>query len=334
MDITITGNPYVGASAVVKSTGATIQATSRAAKMNEDKDHKVTNMKTKWGKQRPDLVEEKKEETKDEAPVDAATLMEDLELEPMEYHKEAIVGGFRKLKVNDLVKYKALIFYNEAEKTPINPQAKKEEKVIAPEVKKDAKETYPDMQEEEETNLMDQRLRYADILSSGNDIINTPDRFANPAPEGGYQPPYRQDERVSVLPSRSSRKSGEYANLVDNRQKGLEVGQGERVLNKIASLNHGNGTGASGAYEDALLEFNKSEAEKKATIDNIRKLEEEIANAQKALERQRAEKIASLKAKTEANKEETLEYTMHSEDLRQKLAELRSQLASENSNLN
>ena len=57
-------------------------------------------------------------------------------------------------------------------------------------------------------------------------------------------------------------------------------------------------------------------------------IERQIQEAKGLLEEKHKKQIAELNARTRANEEETLGYTMHSEDLRAQLEELRAQLNS------
>ena len=272
------------------------------------------------------------------------------------------VTSFRKLKVNSLVKDKisnvrnyvnSKIVVEKKETIDVMPQVEvPKEEPVRENVVNDIR-IAPDMVSSmnDFMGVSDTRAsRYEKKDEYRNDIVNTPDRFRenravdNNVNYAHYEEPV--NDKVNNFPSRSERNMSyeernpyaESVNSLVNEESGayqgkIVVGEGSKNLDKINDrINEKNNLNVHNTVQDlqtAYDNFSVSEKKKKDSIDEVLRLEKEVKTAKEKLKRQlaeRAEKIADLNSKTEANQAEIADYTLHSSELRRQLDELLSQI--------
>ena len=276
------------------------------------------------------------------------------------------VDSYRKLKVNNIVNTKVSNVYNsemskkEEKRVEVSPvETKEPEKELTMEIPL-AQEVVPPKEEVQEFHYSLEPEMPTTTRSSrlDNNIINKPDRFKEPGEIKMPEPP--KDENVSrdfygnittssntTFPTRSERmhaqeeKSSTSAFDAHSAYKGeLVVGRDREYLDKIDRINDKNDRtdrtdrtanirNTAEALQEAYDKFSRSEQKKKAAIDEVLRLEKKVKEAKAMLEekmRRRAEKIADLNSKIDANDEETQDYTLHSADLQKQLQEYMEQL--------
>jgi len=331
MDITITNNPY-------QNNNVLSDETFRVAKLNNET--KRPHIAKYWETNMPKLETKIAEAGKIVENIASREHSYDVVLGRLgmtskDYYKAGNVDGFRKLKVNEFVRDKTLNAYEGSTKAEIEKPVAMQEEVNVP---------LPPVQEEK--TLSDAPLRGDGLRSTlSNDL---PDTRMSRLEKTGEIPrvnipadkkleDYREmfnnnqnqfDERPSL--SRVERRNDDYSNLESHAEK-VQVGKEAEALNRIANLSplSQNGNRADNTdLQDAYDRFAASEKKKKDSRDTVIKLEREIAEVKGLLEEKHRREIADLAARTKANEEETLGYTMHSEDLRAQLEELRNQLSS------
>lgn len=346
MDFTYTDSPYNGRGIV--GTIKPFKESKLAAKMNEDASKKVTMLRKRWEKNRPEpkTVQPVKTITM-ASPQVVETKLQKLNMQLVPDLKAATRNKDpKKIKVNEIVVANvnnANVVGPKSTIVPTKPLINDTVEVFKenqlPEVKEDVKIAsikQDDIASHTESPIevtKQNAVSYSELLNKDTNVINTPSRFATNQPEANPMTMHRE-ARPNALPSRMERRSNDYASLIDN-SKNIEVGKEEAVLNKIASLNHGNVSSSSSAstssattLEEAILEYNKTENTMRETIDNIKKLEADYKKTETELKQKQAKQIAEIKAQTEAKKEEILGLTMYEEDLQRKIEEMKKAMAS------
>ena len=313
---------------------------NKAARINQKKEDPNKNSKREqlvasWLKLRPSVKGNdvaQKEETK-KASFDIKGMLAYLGIVPIKYDLDFVANGKRKIKTVPKVADGARIVNYGSEKEVIEKtvEAPKEvsnqnivnetDKVVTNELKEEPFKA-PEFAPLPETRT--QRLeRTGEIPKVSTPVINAPERFATPEPQ--FDQDFYGNQASNF--SRVERNVDEYQSReesIDNSK--LELGKVEKDLDRIASINHGVKT-SSEELRKAYENCEKSEKAKRAAQLETNRLEAELAMAQKQLDEQNAKQIADLNARTQANQEEVMGYTMHSEDLRKQLEEIRSQLA-------
>lgn len=336
---------------------------NKAAKLNDKKvdptkNTKKEQLKKSWFGLRPSVQTNENvslnNETK-KSTIDIKGLLNSLGMIPMHFNMDFVLNGKRKIKTVPKVADGARAVNRASEKEIVEMTIPKKEverrvEVKVPEVKEEVKVDIPktELFKTPEfaplTETRTQRLeRTGEIPKATTPVINAPDRFVEQevhtptinAREHFMEPEVHVEKDfygnttpvVNQNRSRVERNVDEYQNreeAVDNSK--LELGKVEKDLDRIASINHGVKT-SSEELRKAYENCEKSEKAKRAAQLETNRLEAELAMAQKQLDEQNAKQIADLNARTQANQEEVMGYTMHSEDLRKQLEEIRSQLA-------
>lgn len=252
------------------------------------------------------------------------------------------ITGFRKLKVNNLVKDKTKKVYDNSNKEkivvpvvdnkissnveiPVMEEKRVEKEVKAP-VVNTPNPSYTAMEPVADTRSSRYERNLENNIPVQTNVINTPERFVTRSEAHKQISEEEKKPMVNTL-SRVDRRNDDYSTKEENHVEKVKVGKSEQDLNMISEKIHGSNNTLNNDLQEAYNKYVESEKNKKSMLAEQLELEKAVQEAKELLNQKHAQEIADLNARTQANEEETLEYTMHSEDLKQQLAELRSQLA-------
>ena len=330
MDYAILGNTYSDQNINYLTQGTSVSSKAAKFAQNTKRPVLVNNWKTK----RPNVaINQISNISKNDIGLASeksySNVLSKLDMVVRMHDDVASLSGSRKIKTVVRVPEKLLKVKENSEKEPI-PKVVEQVNTLAsfePKIDNIKEDTF------ENHLVSDTRMsrleRTGEVPTITNDVINAPERFMNNSVMKDVQSTLIDEKETKTLPSRTER--NDYANSNDYQEK-VEVGKVEKDLDRIASLNHSNNiSGNQDSLKIAMNNYEKSLASKNAAYDEMIRLQKAVAAAEEAVRQQRENEIADYNAKTKANDDERLEYTMHSEDLRQQLQqleELRRQLAS------